>query len=66
MYLKNYEELFEWIEENFKDYTKNKYLKFKNNTDKKTLFIIRTILLLNKIKLGKHILSLLNKYMFHN
>ena len=61
-YMQNYIELFKWLKEKCPNYKKNKFLKFKNNVDYKTLLIIKIIVLLQTIKLDKITLKVLIRW----
>lgn len=66
IYQDNFNSIFNYLETNFPDYKKNKYLKFKHNHEFKILFVIKITILLNQIKIGKCAIFFINKYVFKN
>lgn len=66
IYIENYITIKNWLYTNCPKFKKNNYLKFKNNSDKKTLFIIKIIILLQTIKIDRLLMNFVNKYIFKN
>lgn len=54
----NYEEIFNWLKEHVDKFSKNKYLRYKNNKDFKNTLIIKMFLFLRIIKCDKIFLKL--------